>query len=329
MNFSKSAVPCAKSAIWEFTISDGVRPEGIRACGSVIYVDSADQVHELANRSGLVAKEYKIDRGTVERDGVPPIETYLQVKQAEDSVPLREIVAALRDLLGIDLARDSLITNESRFFFKVLKRREFNDEQLNSASYLWLHAYQYQIGTQTEPTDEEFIRGELAVKNDSKQNSKVQLGFLSPFPPIGVDQRLKDELEARSLIGLKLNPIHVRRKSGPVKKPLWHLTSTVTLPRCLTKYINKHGFEKTPFDDWKDRWECAYFYDEGYELQVLSYSRKQVEALGEFDVGITAERTGNGPKIAFPSVIVSQRFRRVLDELKVPGLQYTPVVLAD
>jgi hypothetical protein len=52
-----------------------------------------------------------------------------------------------------------------------------------------------------------------------------------------------------------------------------------------------------------------------------------MDALGGFDVALTAERVGNGPRISFPAVIVSQRFREVLTELKIPGVGYTPVAI--
>ena len=326
MNSASSALPCIKPAVWEFSISHEERPEGVRACGSIFYTDTAKQVHELARRSGLEAHERRVDKGTVERDGVLPVHTYIRIKESEDSKSLHQIIDGLRSLYGIDLAKNSLIANESRYFFRVRKFRAFTKEQIQESPYLLLYADKFQIGTWADRTDEEFSRGALAVANDSKQASKVRCGFVSPFPAIGVDQWLKDNLERCSLIGLQFNPIVVRKISGSARKPLWNLTGSITLPRTQTKYINKHGFEKEPFDDWSDRWESAFFYDEGYDPPVLQYSSKHLDAVGAFDVAITAERVGNGPKTAFPEVIVSQRFRKTLEELKIPGVGYLPIV---
>jgi hypothetical protein len=326
---SLSILPSEKPAVWEFTISHEKLPDGdVRACGSVFYTDTAEEIHELAARSGLEVKEYQVDRLAVERDGAFPVRTVLHIREPENSNALHEIVAGLKSSYGIDLAKNSLISNEKRWFFSIRKLREFTKNQIQDAPYLWLYAKKFRIGTWRDRTDEEYSRGIYAIDNDATQRTKVQFGFLSPFPAIGVDQCLKEELERRMPIGLQFKPVAVRRKSGKPRKPIWKLTSSIVLPRTLTRFINKHGHDKEPFDDWSDRWESAYFYDDGYQPPVLGYSQEQLSSVGAFDVALTAERVGGGPKISFPSIIVSHRFREILAELKIPGVGYMPVAVS-
>tara|TARA_R110002096_G_scaffold168538_14_gene339418 strand:+ start:3582 stop:4568 length:987 start_codon:yes stop_codon:yes gene_type:complete len=318
----------AKPAVWEFTISHEERPdEDVRACGSIFYTDTAEEIHELAERSSLKVRESKVDKLAVERDGAFPVHTYLEVREPENSKALEEIIAGLRSSYGIDLARDSLIPNGNRYFFCIRKEREFTKAQIEDAPYLQIHATKFQIGTWLQPTDDQYSRGVYAVENNNKQGTKVQFGFLSPFPPIGVDHQLKEELERHSLVGLEFKPITVGAKTRRPKKPIWNLSSSIVLPRTQTRFINKHGHDKEPFDDWSDRWESAFFYDDGYDPPVLRFTQDHLDSLGAFDVALSAERTGNGPRISFPSVIVSQRFRGVLEELKILGVGYTPVAI--
>lgn len=326
----KSTSPASnpKPAIWEFAVSHEKRPDDdVRACGSIFYTDTAEEIHALAKRSGLEVKEVQTDRLAIERDGAFPVRTCLYISEPEDSRALHEVIDGLRSTYGIDLAKDPLIPNRARYFFRIRKTREFEPHQMDGAPYLWLHADKFQIGTWLTPTDEEYAKGLYAVENDSKQGSKVSFGFLSPFPAIGVDQALKEELKRRALVGLQFNPVTVRAKRGAPRKPIWNLTSSIVLPRMRTRFINKHGYDKEPFDDWSDRWESAHFHDDGYQPPVLEFAQDQMDALGGFDVALTAERVGNGPRISFPAVIVSQRFRKVLSELKIPGVSYTPVAI--
>lgn len=268
-----------------------------------------------------------MDRVAVERDGAFPVHTYLPIREPEDSRSLHIIIDGLRSIYGIDLAKSSLISNENRYFFRIRKSREFATDQIESAPYLAICANKFQIGSWLEPTDEEYSQGIYSVENDAKQNTKVRFGFLSPFAAIGIDQYLKEELERRSLVGIQFNPVTVRTKRGTPRKPIWSLSSSIVLPRTQTRFINKHGYDKEPFDDWSDRWESAFFYDAGYEPPVLRFSQGQLDSVGAFDIAKTAERIGNGPRISFPSMIVSQRFRAILAELKIPGIGYIPVAI--
>ncbi len=326
MTFSQSAIPTSKPAVWQFYVYHERRPEGLRACGSVIYADSAEEVQELARRSGLVARQFPTSQVAIKRDGALPFETSIRISEAEDSPALRQMVLGIRDLYGIDLSQNVLLPNEARPLFWVRKLREFTTSQVAEAPYLMVYA-KFMIGTHTDRTAEELASGTIAVHNDSKQGTDVRFGCVAPFWPIGVDQWLKEKLEGYDLPGLRLNPIVVRRRSGPPRKPLWNLTGSVTLPRTLTRYVNEYGFEKVPYDDWSAKWGEAHFFDEGYQPPVLKYSKKQIDSLGSFDVAITAEKVGNGPKIAFQRLIVSQRFRGMLADLKIKGVGYVPVVL--
>ena len=69
-----------------------------------------------------------------------------------------------------------------------------------------------------------------------------------------------------------------------------------------------------------------YFDDKGHHPE-LTYNKDEVEKLGAFDIAMTAERTGINKPCSSRYLVVSQRFREVLRELKVPAVYYTPVRL--
>ncbi|MFN9110989.1 MAG: hypothetical protein ACK5XN_13075, partial [Bacteroidota bacterium] len=166
----KSTSPASnpKPAIWEFAVSHEKRPDDdVRACGSIFYTDTAEEIHALAGRSGLEVKEVQADRLAIERDGAFAVRTCLYISETENSRALHEVMEGLRSTYGIDLAKDSLIPNRARYFFRIRKEREFEPQQIDGAPYLWLHADKFAIGTWLTPTDEEYAKGLYAVENDS------------------------------------------------------------------------------------------------------------------------------------------------------------------
>ena len=136
MTFSKSAIPPVIPAVWQFYVSHDKRPDGIRACGSVIYADCAEEVQELARRSGLTASQHAANQLAIKRDGALPITSRIRIVEPENSHALREIILGLRDLYEIDLAQKALVANETRPFFSVRKLREFTESQIEKAQYL-------------------------------------------------------------------------------------------------------------------------------------------------------------------------------------------------
>lgn len=313
-----SAIPPATPAIWQFYIEYQENSDfDVLACGNTIHAAREQDVEYLGEKSGL-----RFSRQVIRGEK----RLFMEVLEPENSLALAKLIEGLHELYGIDLFSSALISNQHRYFFHVRKLREFTNDQLTNAKYLELQATKYQIGHHAGATPEELETETYAVENDSCQKSKVDFGFISPFPALGVSESLKGRLEEFGLRGLHFEPIVVRKQSGVPRKPLWKLTSSVVLPRSKTKFITKFGNDKEPYDDWSDKWECAYFYDCGYEPPVLAYASEDIASAEPFDIAVTAEKTGNGPGIAFRRIIVSQRFRKIMTNLKVKGCPtYTPV----
>ena len=86
------------------------------------------------------------------------------------------------------------------------------------------------------------------------------------------------------------------------------------------------GEEVIPYDVWPEKWGDRWCDDDGYSPPELVYERKALQAL-EFDIAMTAERTGVNKERVFRWCVVSQKFRSTMIKLKVPGIRYVPVRL--
>ncbi len=61
----------------------------------------------------------------------------------------------------------------------------------------------------------------------------------------------------------------------------------------------------------------------------LSYFKSALEAIDRFDVAGSYELIGNGPGAIFRHILVSQKFRTLVNASKIRGLRYTPVRLLE
>ena len=69
------------------------------------------------------------------------------------------------------------------------------------------------------------------------------------------------------------------------------------------------------------------YIDDLYHPEVISYKTEAMASVTDFDIALTKEYFGNGPRRLWErKAIVSQNFRRVMNELGV-DLEYTPVKL--
>ncbi len=314
----ESALPCEKPPVWSFTINFDEK-NSYRLSAGMMFAKSAADVEQFGEASGLEVTA-RSDRNYGEMRS-------LKVREPADSPKLKLLIRALEERYGIKPSKWFIVPNELEDqYFGVRIEREFSDNQIEYSKYLRLIATRFQIGSHSRretPEDETYY-----VENDGKQGTKVDFGFISPFPAIGLSHKLKEQIEAYSLKAIRFEPIVVRRKDGKApRKQLWKIYSDITLPRSCCRYIDANGQVKDPYDDWSYKWECAYFDDAGHVPVALSYDRKDIEGVEPFDIAMTAEKTGNGPFISFRHTIVSQRFRQMMNDLKVKGVGYHPVVL--
>lgn len=209
-------------------------------------------------------------------------------------------------------------------YFGVKRKVVWTEQEINEAEYLELSASR-QIATHENPDDEQWKREDYVAELDKRQYTEVQLGIMSPCHGLAVAEPLRSGLLAANLAGLNLTPV-IFVGGGKVKKPLWALKSHVILPDTLNPIQNGQGDIVASNKGW-ERFESRHLDDAGRDPPTLRYRRTEVETLKPFDIAMTSARFGNGREIAYRWCIVSQKFHAELKRLKVPALNYVPVVL--
>lgn len=303
---------------WKFTISCDSSQECVPTS---IGVDMND--FNLFDKLALVCGDVYSDW---EKDGRR--HKALRINESADSPKLKDLIAMIEAGLGFQPSRSRIVPVENRgTSFGLIRESVFSGTDIERSRFVQLIASKYQIGTWTAPSEEELAAETYVVENDACQKTKVEFGFVSPFPALGINGPLKRKLEAKRLEAALFEPIFVRRKSGSPRKPLWKIWSSVILPRAQTRLVTSQGEDKVPWDDFSDRWSAAYYDDLGCFPPLLEYRENEISQLPSFDVALTAEHTGNCRDRVFRTTIISQRFRAVLEKLKVKGVQYVPVSL--
>jgi hypothetical protein len=163
----------------------------------------------------------------------------------------------------------------------------------------------------------------LGEKEEFKKTADV--GDLAPSRRLAVSAKFMESVRSAGLKGASFLPIEWRPRKGMTyvpDKPIrthW-LNAEKEMPRCLTPRIGFSG-DLTGVHFWDNEelikhavpdMECGWD-DEGRTDFTLRFRRKEVEALGEFDIARTYEwihLVGNENPRWFPQLIVSQRFRQ-------------------
>ena len=108
-------------------------------------------------------------------------------------------------------------------------------------------------------------------------------------------------------------------------RDLFNLSSEITLPKSLTMYVNGKGEEVSVLDPWENNEERHF--DDGFLNPCLSYSQKEFDGVGDFDIAMTLERTGTHNEGASRSFVVSQKFKKALSIFNIAGAEYQPVLV--
>lgn len=245
----------------------------------------------------------------------------IEVRLNEEDPRLAKLYAAIEAKYQMKPSRWNTIPVAKRgSYFGVKRNVTWTEQEIGTAELLRLHS-STMIAEQQDANDEQLAREDYVALLDKKQNSKVQLGFLSPFNARAVAEPLRSHLLVAGLEALYLPPV-VFAGRGKVKKPLWALKSHVILPPTLNPLLNGQGEVVPANTQWWSFWD-----DGGHVPPVLRYKRDAVAALPPFDIAMTCERVGPASKAAYRECIVSQKFRTELKHLKVRGVSYVPVVL--
>ena len=160
------------------------------------------------------------------------------------------------------------------------------------------------------------------LRVDKKQKNSIAIGWLDVIITPYASDIGRAELEGCGLKGLEFRSalFNIPEK---VTKPLWMVTSSITLPPCLLPietrtFNNRHS----GFQDEERGWD-----DKGCAQVVLRYDKDEIDSLGEFDVARTREQIGSMKKHYRNHYVVSQRFRRAILDGKHRWFDFVPVEL--
>jgi hypothetical protein len=291
--------------IWRFSVTyDGINTLSPRSNG--IFASSIQDVEKLGSVSGLPVLS-GIRRGKEYRK--------ISVEFLESDPALQAILDEIFKMYSFKPSKRRIIPEAERSTnFGVRRDRQYCACDLADSRLLMLQP-EHAIAIGGGRSSEEITAEKYVVKN-YRPKKAILLGVLAPFSAISVDEELKLLLDKSQLKGLKFDQVH-----GALN--LWKLGSSVTMPRSSVPLVNAKGRQVSPTDSWSDcdeRW-----FDDGFTEAELVYSERLLCSLPDFDIAMTAERIGQHNAGAYRRCIVSQNFRMTLDNLKVPGVRYTPV----
>lgn len=242
--------------------------------------------------------------------------TACKVAAAPESDQIQQIRAILSAIGLLEHTKHTIIPVDLRsthYAFKYV--RNFDKADLDQAEYLRLGVGGVgYIASRADTIGDDFV-----VRVDGKQKSKIGVGCLEPVLVPYASEDGRAELDAHAFRGLVFKPA-VFDTPDKVKKPLFRMVSSVTLPPCLLPLQNRDGQRPN------DARECGQYWDDGGHVPpILKFSGDDLRNLGDFDFATTREVVGEFPKFYRPEYIVSQRFRQAIIAGKHRWIGFTPV----
>jgi hypothetical protein len=221
---------------------------------------------------------------------------------------------------GYKEIRNAIIPKaDRRSSFNFGHIREFSKSDLDQAEYLYLRVglSAARIADWAYTSCDGYV---LTVNRRLK--SKSDFGWLDIITVPYVSENGKNQLECKDLVGLHCKPaIFDIPEKAP--KQLYELSSTITMPPCLLPVQNGAG--EVVAENWN---EGERIWDEGgYLPPILKFRRVEVTCLGAFDIAKSRELIGSRSQHYRHQYIVSQRFREIVDAMKVRTVGFIPVEL--
>ena len=244
----------------------------------------------------------------------------VKVREAADSVKVQEIRKLLNSAGLVEYTKHTIFPKDlriSHYAFKFI--RKFTKSEIDSAQYLRMNINGLgYIASHADTTADGYV-----LRVDKKQKNTLAIGWLSPIITPFASDTGRAELEKHHFKGLEFFPA-IFDKPEKVTKPLWMLTSSITLPPCLLPVQNQRGEIVDPNTEEGERiWD-----DAGRVLPVLRYDRGQIQAIGEFDIAKTRELIGGMRRHYRHHYVVSQRFRKAIIDGKHRWIDFVPVEVA-
>lgn len=218
--------------------------------------------------------------------------------------------------------RASTTVSEREHSFSIQKYRNYSEAEICAAPLLMLRPrFCKDVMANYFGGDDD--HGWIAKADKRLEKKKLEIGHFDSFEAILLGQRLHDLLEQSRLAGLDFMPV---RYDHPEKaaRQLWQFGHKIVMPPCL---LPRQGVDRLDYVEGEPN--GAYWDDAGYVPPELRFRRDAVEAMGDFDVARTREKVGFHAGHYRSEVIVSQRFREVLEKAKITTIDYVPVRLVD
>lgn len=208
---------------------------------------------------------------------------------------------------------------DRRSSFNFGRLREYSKSDLDQSEYLCLgpSSSAARMADWANTTSEGYV---LTVNQRLK--NKSDFGWLDVIIVPYVSDSGKNQLECGDLLGLQCKPA-IFDKPEKASKQLYELTSAITMPPCLLPIQNGNG-EVVP-ENWNEGeriWD-----DGGYVPPILKFRREEANCLGPFDIARTRELIGSRSQHYRHQYIVSQRFRKTVEAMRVRTVDFLPVEL--
>ncbi len=205
--------------------------------------------------------------------------------------------------------------------FRVVRGTAPSIERLDACEYVSLTWCDAHVGYHYTTEDDKIVA--MAEKAEFKKTTDI--GALAPSRRLAVSAKFMANFQAAGLRGALFQQIEWRPRKGMTYVPdnpirtHW-LNAEKEMPRCLTPRVGFLG-DLTGVHFWDNEelvkhaiphMACGWD-DEGRRDYTLRFRRKEVAAMGDFDVALTYEwilLVGNENPRWFPQLIVSQRFRQ-------------------
>lgn len=207
--------------------------------------------------------------------------------------------------------------------FRIIRGSAPSQERLDACEYVCLTWSDARVGYHSATEGEAII----AQVDRSEHRKAADIGALAPSHCLAVSANFIAAFRSAGLKGAMFHPIKWMARGGeppsfapahPVR-PCW-LSAEKEMPRSLTPRVGLDGeLTGVHFPDNEDllnhnTHSCCWD-DEGRRDYTLRFRRKEVAALGEFDIARTYEwlyvvGMSCGEPCWFPQLVVSQRFRQ-------------------
>lgn len=222
---------------------------------------------------------------------------------------------------GIKESSQTVIPKDKReTHFAMNLVRSFTKKELDQAEYLRLNVKGLKrIADWKETTADGYV-----LKINNRLKNTLDFGWLDVVVVPYVSETGREKLEGIGFDGIHFKSAMFDGTDQTVKQ-LFELTSNLVMPECLLPIQNNDGDIVCV-----NYTESARIWDDAGRVQpILKYRREDIEAMGTFDIAKTLERVGNLPQHYKHHYIVSQRFRKYLEAMKVRSVEFVPVEVVD